>query len=51
MLYIFVLIYLVIALPLAILVWAALVVAKQADSEKERNLRAILFRAYSAQGD
>ena len=47
----YVLIYLVVALPLAALVWAALVAAKRADIEKERNMRAVVFRAYSNHGD
>jgi hypothetical protein len=45
-----VLIYLVISVLLAILVWAALIAAKKSDIDKERNLRAVVFRAHSNRG-
>lgn len=46
-----VLIYLAIALPLVALVWTAMIAAKRADLNKERNLRAIVFRVYTNRRD
>ena len=53
MLYIPIAVYLIISLPLALLLWAALVAAKWGDSdnEKETSRAAMLRRAYSANGD
>jgi len=42
-----VLIYLAISIPLIVLLWAALIAARQSDLERERNLRATVFRVYS----